>query len=120
MRRFPTILTAGLEKAWKRPVALLACVALLITAADLAMMAAHRSHQTAHRVSLVDAIRPSHLDAARASAADHPFSTGATGSPQVTGWGLFPLRWSTLTLPFGAEDGGRTNLRPCLTGLRSR
>jgi len=120
MRRFPTILTAGLEKAWKRPVALLACVALLITAADLAMMAAHRSHQTVHRVSLADVPRSFHRGAAGASAADHPFSTGATGSPQVTGWGLFPLRWSTLTLPFGAEDGGRTNLRPCLTGLRSR
>ena len=111
MRQFPTILAAGLKKAWKRPVALLVCVALLVTAADLEMMAADRSHQTAYRVSLADALRPFHLNAAGASAADHPFSTGATGSPQVTGWGLFPLRWSTLTLPFGSEDDGRMNLR---------
>jgi hypothetical protein len=120
MRRFPTILAAGFKKAWKRPVILLVCVVLLVTAADLALMAAHRSHQTAHRVPLADALRPFHLDAAGASAADHPFTTGATGSPQVTGWGLFPLRWSTFTLPFGAEDGGRMNLRQCIAGLRSR
>jgi len=120
MRRFPTILAAGLKKAWKRPVALLVCVVLLVTAVDMALMAAHRSHQTACQVSLADTLHPFHPDAVGVSAADQPISTGATASPQVTGWGLFPLRWSTFTLPFGTEDGGRTNLRQYLTRLRSR
>ena len=106
MKRFPKILAAGLNKAWKRPVALLVCVALLVTAADLALMAALRCRETAHRASSADALRPFHLDAANASAADRPFSTGATGSLQAAGypWNLPLPRWSSFTLPYG---GGR-------------
>jgi hypothetical protein len=106
MKRFPKILTAGLSKAWKRPLALLVCVTLLVTVADLALMTALRPRETAHRASSADALRPFHLDAANASAADRPFSTGATGSLQAAGypWNLPLPRWSSFTLPYG---GGR-------------
>jgi hypothetical protein len=111
MKRFPTILATWLNKARKRPVALLACVALLVGAADLALMAAHRFHQTAHAPRLGEAIQLFHLDGASASAADHPFSAEATRSSQPVGWIDFPLRWFRFTLPFGPQESGRTDLR---------
>ena len=121
MKRFPTILAAWLIKARKHPVALLACVALVVGAADLALMAAHRSHKTAYRAPLADALRPFHLDDASASAADHHFPAEATGSVHVVrGWIDFPWRWFHFTLPFSGEEGGSTNLRQCLAGLQSR
>jgi hypothetical protein len=120
MKRFPTILATGLNKARKRPVALLVCVALLVTVADLALMAAHRFHKTAHRASLADAVRPLHLEAASASAADHPLPAETTGSVPLVGWIDFPLRWPRFALPFGTEEGDRTDLRQCFADLPSR
>jgi hypothetical protein len=116
MKQFPTFLTAGLNKARKRPLALLVCVALLVTAADLALMAVHRLSKTANRARLADAVRPFHFDAASASAADHTTPAGATGIRQTGGWGLFPLRWSSFTLPYGAEEGRVTDPRRYLPG----
>ena len=111
MKRFPIILAAEFNKARKRALAILVGVALFVTAADVALMAAYRSHVTAHRVPKADALRLLHVDAASASAADHPFPVEATGSPQVLrGWIDFPLRWFRFTLPFGAEASSRTNL----------
>jgi hypothetical protein len=97
-------------------------VALLVTAADLALMAALRCRETAHRASSADALRPFRLDAANASAADRPFSAGATGSlpaPEIY-WYTFPWRWSSFTLPYGGEEGGPTDTRQYLTGLPGR
>ena len=120
MKRFPTILAVGLDKARKHPVALLVCVALLVTVADLALMAAHRFYKTAHRASMADAVRPLYLDAASASAADHPLQAEATGSVPLVGWIDFPLRWPRFALSFGTEEGRNTDLREQLRGLPSR
>jgi hypothetical protein len=120
MKRFSMILVAGLNKARKRPVALLVCAALLVAAADLALMAAHRFRQPAYRASRHDAARPLHLDAPSASAADYPLQAEPTGSLPMIGWIDFPLRWPRFALPFGTEEGGRTDLRQCFADLPSR
>jgi hypothetical protein len=111
MKRFPTTLAAGLNKGRKHRLALLVCVAVLVSAADLALVAAHRSREMAHRAQLVDALRPFHLNAANAasaSAADHLFPAEATDSPQVVGWRPWLPGWLSYTLPHGAEEGDPT------------
>lgn len=117
MKRLPTILAAGLNKARKHPVAILVCVALLVAAADLALMAAHRFRETAHPARLAHALGSLHLDAAGASGPNHPFPAEASGSMHVVKWRSLLPRWSTFTLPFGAEEGSRTasvNISPAL------
>jgi hypothetical protein len=120
MRRLSTILTTGLNKAWKSPLALLVSVAVVVTGADLALVATHRYREAAHRTQLADALRPFHVDASGASAADHPFPPEATGSPQVSGWDEILPGWPSYFLPFGAEKGTPTDLSQHLPGLPSR
>jgi hypothetical protein len=132
MKRFPKILAAGLNKVLKHPLALLVGVALLVAAADVALVSAYQIRQEVNGGPRADALRPLHLDAASASAADHPITAEATSSlpPGMDwkdccwrpggSWTPFWLRWSSLTLPYGAEEGSPTDVRQYLAELPGR
>ena len=120
MRCLSTILTTGLNKTRRSPLALWVSTAVLVAGADLALVATHRYREAAHRIRLADGLSPFHLNASGASAADHPFPPETTGSPQVSGWDEILPGWPSYFLPFGTEKGTPTDLSQHLPGLPSR
>ena len=100
--------------------ALLVSTAMLVTGADLALVATHRYREAAHRTQLADGLRPFHINASGTSAGDHPFPPVGTASPQVSGWDEILPGWHSYFLPFGIEKDSPTELSPHLRGLPYR
>jgi hypothetical protein len=120
MKQIPSILATGFNKARKRRLALLFGVAVLVGAADLALVAVQHYRETASRDTMADFPSPQRLDVASASAADPTLPAEAAAIPPAAGWIDLPLRWFHFSMPYGDEKGGPSDFGGDLPILPSR
>jgi hypothetical protein len=87
------------QNLWRRPLALLVTLALVVTAAGLALEVAYKAVDAARQAQRAESLRPFGRVTLRATAAHRLVATNATDSLPAVGWSIRLPGWPSFYLP---------------------